>query len=73
MIVAPPRSSSPRFASRHFATQFNAPLGSLEPLLRLRGAEGHQAQRALSLRIATLRSSAHRFALRGFSAQRNST
>jgi hypothetical protein len=46
MIAAAPRPAPFRDAARRIAPQLNAPLGSLEPLLRLWDAEGHQAQLA---------------------------
>ena len=41
MIIASRRTAAPRSATQRSSSQLNAPLGSLEPLLRLRGAEGH--------------------------------
>ena len=48
-----------RNAALHFAPQRNAPLGSLEPLMRLRDAEGYQ-HRALALRGAAPRAAPQR-------------
>jgi hypothetical protein len=66
LLAAPPR----------VASQLNAPLGSLEPLLRLRGAERHQAHRGAPRRIAphrnaSLRSAPPRHATRRSATQLN--
>jgi hypothetical protein len=57
MIAAVPRSASLRNA-----TQLNAPLGSLEPLLRLWDAEGYQAQLAAAQRHSPHRGATLRYA-----------
>jgi hypothetical protein len=59
MIAAVPRCAALRGASLRIAPQLNAPLGSLEPLLRLWDAEGHQAASLLDF---ALRNSSHRAA-----------
>jgi hypothetical protein len=73
----PLRIAPLRIAPQLNAPQRNAPLGSLEPLLRLRGAEGHHI-RASMPRNAAQCGAPHRFAIprpapRRVAPQRNAT
>ena len=54
---------SHRFAPRRSAAQRNAPLGSLEPLGRLRDAEGYQRRIAAPRRYAAQRTAPPRIAV----------
>jgi hypothetical protein len=59
-----------RDAARRIAPQLNAPLGSLEPLLRLWDAEGHQAHHSAPHRNSPQRHSPHRGATQRYAPQR---